>query len=135
MAIKERNDKGEITKAEGGGRIKGARNLQQAEILSNTLRHWRDGGSAAINVVFAEKPETYLKIVASILPKELLIEDARKIKGMTDDELAGYLAEIRRLRSLQVGEAGGDTGGRTNETLTHLGVRPHLPGGGGEHHL
>ena len=117
MAIKERDDKGKITKAEGGGRIKGARNLLQAECLSDILRHWRDCGSSAIDIVFKEAPATYLKIVAGILPKELLIEDARKIEGLTDAELDEHLATLRRLRSSRIDETGSGDGGGEKPTL------------------
>lgn len=118
MAIKRRNQTtGKIEASEGGGRIKGARNLLQAEVLSDILRHWREGGKAAIDVVYKENPAAYLKTVAGILPKELLIEDARKIESMTDDELAHYLDEVRRLNARRLGQAGDDSGGRTNEAL------------------
>lgn len=117
MAIKERDERGKITKAEGGGRIKGARNLLQGECLSDILRHWRDGGYAAIDIVFKESPATYLKIVASILPKELLIEDGRKLESMSDDELDAHLAAIRRLQSVRLGESGGGAGGGEKQTL------------------
>ena len=38
------------SRSEGGGRNNGARNLLQAEGLSDILRHWRDSGPTAIDI-------------------------------------------------------------------------------------
>lgn len=50
-------------------------------------------GAAAIVTVRTEKPDQYLKVIASILPKDLNI-NVNQMDGLTDDEL------IERIRAL-----------------------------------
>lgn len=80
-------------KAGNTGRPKGSRNKLGEAFLSALHDDFNEHGVEAIKVVRQEKPEHYLKVIASILPKDLNI-NVNQADGMTDDEL------IDRIRSL-----------------------------------
>jgi hypothetical protein len=75
------------------GRPKGSRN-KLGELFVQALQDdFAEHGIAAIQLVRAEKPDQYLKVIASIMPKDLNI-NVNQMDSMTDDEL------IERIRSL-----------------------------------
>jgi len=67
------------------GRPKGARSKLGEAFLKEMLADFERGGAAAIIKVRDEKPADYLKVIASILPKEL--------SGLEGEPI---IAEIRR---------------------------------------
>jgi hypothetical protein len=99
----------------GGGRKKGARNRLHTDFVVGLQEHFAEFGKAAIDIVFKESPRDYLKIIASVLPKEFVLEDGR-LEAMGDDELEQYLAEIRRLKSggVEPGRANPGSGTKTS---------------------
>lgn len=99
-----------------GGRKKGARNRLHADFVVALQEHFAEVGKAAIDIVFKENPPAYLKIIASVLPKEFILEDGR-LEAMGDEELEQYLADIRRLKSAGAGPGGSDIGGGKKPAL------------------
>lgn len=87
------------------GRPKGARNKLGEEFLQDMLSDWKEHGVAVIQAVRAEKPDQYLKVVASVLPKELNVK-VSELDDLTDDQLARQLAAI----ASQLANAGVDFG-------------------------
>lgn len=81
------------TSGNPNGRPKGARNKLGEAFIEDLLVSWEAQGPAAIQRVIAEKPDQYLKVVASLMPKDLNI-NVNQIGEMTDDQL------IERIRSL-----------------------------------
>lgn len=77
-----------------GGRPKGSRNKLGEAFLSDMLSDWEANGVEAIERVREEKPDQYLKVVASILPKDLNV-NINPMEEATDDEL------VQRLRDLE----------------------------------
>lgn len=77
----------------GAGRPKGARNKLGEAFIEDMLADWEANGPAAIVQVRTEKPDAYLKVVASILPKDLNV-NINQTDHMTDEQL------IERIRSL-----------------------------------
>ncbi len=77
----------------GGGRPKGARNKLQDDFLSDVLSAWESSGKIAIAAMVEEKPSDFVKMVASLMPKEATL-NINDHSEMSDDELAG------RIRSL-----------------------------------
>lgn len=75
------------------GRPKGARSKLGEAFIEDMLADWEANGPAAIVTVRTDKPEVYLKVVASILPKDLNV-NFNPSDGMTDEQL------IERIRSL-----------------------------------
>jgi hypothetical protein len=57
---------------------------------------FQEHGVQVIAAVRTEKPDQYLKVIASILPKELHV-NTTAITDMSDDELAGILDGVRSL--------------------------------------
>lgn len=90
------------------GRPKGARNKLGEEFLQDMLADWEVNGKEAIARVRDEKPDAYLKVVASILPKELNVR-VNEFDDLTDDQLARQLAAI----ATQLANAGFDVGAGT----------------------
>ena len=60
-----------------GGRAKGARNIISTAFLEALAEHFQEEGHKAIEICFHERPVEYLKIVASILPKELEVTNTK----------------------------------------------------------
>lgn len=61
------------------GRPKGARSKLGEAFLEKLLDDFNQHGSVVIETVRVEKPDQYLKVVASILPKEITGEDGEAI--------------------------------------------------------
>lgn len=79
----------------GGGRAKGSRNKLGEQFIADMQADWQENGPEAIAVVRAQRPQDYLKVVASILPKEHVVR--RPTDEMTDDELTERLAILEEL--------------------------------------
>jgi hypothetical protein len=99
---------GKIVAGGSTGRKKGARNRLHADFVVSLQEHFHEFGKAAIDIVFKERPNEYLKIIASVLPKEFILDDGR-LETMGDEELEQYLAEIRRLKSSGTGQDRNDS--------------------------
>jgi hypothetical protein len=71
------------------GRPKGSRNKFAEVFLADFVKSWEEGGKDAIQKVRTEDPATYLRVAASILPKETETTIRHAIaKELADDELA-----------------------------------------------
>lgn len=80
--------------ANPNGRPKGSRNKLGEAFIAALHDDFQKHGVAAIEVVRAEKPDQYLKVIASIVPKELTIKtDA--FDGVSDEQLAALVAAAR----------------------------------------
>lgn len=76
------------------GRPKGSRNKLGEAFLTDMYADWQEHGAKVIESVRADKPDVYLKVVASILPRDLNV-NINPLEEATDDEL------IQRLRDLE----------------------------------
>lgn len=81
-----------------GGRRAGSRNKLQAAFIEELAKDFAANGEGVIKIVRLEKPTEYLKIVASILPKEFVVSDSA-IDEMGEDELLEALAAVREARA------------------------------------
>lgn len=75
------------------GRPKGARNKLGEAFLADMLADWEVHGIATIQEVRETKPDQYLKVVASILPKELNIK-VNELDELSDEQLQRQLAAV-----------------------------------------
>jgi hypothetical protein len=99
-----------------GGKPVGARNAISADFLKALAAHFRAHGEEAIERACKEDPLGYVRVVASILPKELVVEQ-RPLEGLSDEELAAAIAELRaRLVGAPSAGAGTAAPGRTKST-------------------
>ena len=103
----------------GGGRPKGARNKLGEAFLDALHEDFNEHGQAAIVQVRIEKPDQYLKVIASILPRDLNV-NINPNDEMTDEQL------IERIRSLDAAirpfldlEGAGGTAGGTGPATAH----------------
>lgn len=92
--VPEKDEKGRfVTGNIGGGRNKGSRNKLGEAFLADMLADWEQHGVAVIQQVRAEKPDVYLKTVASILPQQMNVK-VEPFEEMTDDQLRKYAARL-----------------------------------------
>ena len=75
------------------GRPKGSRNKLGEAFLEDMLNDWEQHGKVVIEAVRADKPDQYLKVVASILPRELNVK-VGDLDELTDDQLHRQYAAI-----------------------------------------
>ena len=109
-AIPAQDGKGRFLPGNNGGpgRPRGARNKLGEAFLENMLADWERHGVAAITEVREAKPDQYLKVVASILPKELNVK-VGELDELTDDQLARqYVAIAQALIAAGFGAGTGD---------------------------
>lgn len=78
------------------GRPRGARNKLGEDFIAALHDDFQQHGVAAIVEVRTSKPDAYLKVIASILPKELNVNTSA-LGDMSDDELTAVLSAMRSL--------------------------------------
>ena len=92
----------------GGGRPKGAR-AKLGEAFIEALRDdFEQHGVAAIQMVRAEKPDQYLKVIASLMPKDVNL-NFNDNSEMTDDELTRRIRDLAAQLSPFLLDGTGDT--------------------------
>jgi hypothetical protein len=77
----------------GSGRPRGARNQLGEAFIEELYAHWQEHGKDAIETLYAKHPVDYVKVIASIIPKDLNVK-VSAVESMTDEELN---ATIKRL--------------------------------------
>jgi hypothetical protein len=80
-----------------GGRPVGSRNRVTSHFLNVLCKDFEENGEAVVKICRIEKPVEYLKIVASLLPKEFAVDT--KLGELSDEEVAQLLAQVRELRA------------------------------------
>jgi hypothetical protein len=76
------------------GRPKGTRNKLGEAFVKAMHADFEEHGAKVIETVRVEKPDQYLKVIASILPKELNV-NTNALGDMSDDELVAVLSAMR----------------------------------------
>lgn len=96
-----------------GGRPKGSRNRLGEAFIQALQDDFRQHGEDAIRRTREEKPADYVKVLASLLPKE--VEIKRPLEDLTDDELVNAIELIRASVAFNpegVGVRSGEEAGR-----------------------
>ena len=88
-----RNEKGHFLPGTGG-RQRGSKNKLHADFIEKLAKDFAEHGEEVIRIVRAKQPSVYLKVIASVLPREFLFTDS-KLDDMSEDELLEALALIR----------------------------------------
>jgi hypothetical protein len=83
-----------------GGRPLGSRTRLCKALLEDLADDWREGGRAAVKMMRIERPAEYVRVMCSILPKELLFETGA-VSELGDDELDHTITMLRE-RALAV---------------------------------
>ena len=108
------------------GRPKGARNKLGEAFVKALQKDFDEHGVAAIQVVRAEKPDQYLKVIASLLPKEHRVSLEDQFNEMTDDELAERIRQLAStLAPFLDGGVGGAAEGEQSPAGSQLTPRVH----------
>src|SRR6266540_3143477 len=98
-----RKSKGQFQLGHSGGRPKGARNRLAARVFEDILRHWTEPagegselckGQEALETLYKEKPGEYLRLTASVLPKEFVFESVTS--ELDDDQIDELLMALRQ---------------------------------------
>jgi hypothetical protein len=77
----------------GPGRPKGSRNKLTMNFVAEMCQDFELHGAAVIESVRRDKPEVYLKVIASLVPQQIEVGDAGAFAELSDKELDGYIAE------------------------------------------
>jgi hypothetical protein len=75
------------------GRPRGARSKLSEAFLDALFADFASHGVAAIIAVRTEKPDQYLKVIASILPKDLNV-NINDLDGLTDKQLIDRISQL-----------------------------------------
>ena len=85
----------------GAGRPAGSpHQAVQAAAWKTLFADWQEGGAAAIKMMRIERPAEYVRVMCSILPKEMLFETG-SVSELADDELDQMITMLRE-RALAV---------------------------------
>jgi hypothetical protein len=80
------------------GRPKGSRNKLGEDFIAALAADFEEHGTAAIVKVRADRPQDYLRVIASLLPKEISIKDERELSDAELNrrirDLAGLLGDF-----------------------------------------
>jgi len=91
-----------------GGRVKGSRNRIAYKLIEALEKDFQEHGETAIKIARIERPVEYLRIIASVIPKEFEIVDGR-LAELSDEELDVFIAKLRtQLRSPLADVGGGE---------------------------
>ena len=95
------------------GRPVGAKSKITALFYDDLYAKWKKRGAKAIDRMIDERPGDFVRVVASLMPKELKITPA--MNELSDEELHDLLAQLRRAcaRETQPTRASIDTGDKT----------------------
>lgn len=101
------------------GRPKGARSKLGEAFIEDLLAAWESQGPAAIQTVIEKRPQDFLKVVASLMPKDLNV-NINQMDDLTDEQL---LERIRTLdaaiRPFLDAEGAGRATGRDGPETAH----------------
>ncbi|MGC2076824.1 MAG: hypothetical protein WA728_12465 [Xanthobacteraceae bacterium] len=99
---------------QSAGRRRGARNRLSTSFLEKLAVDFEEHGEGVIKIARMEEPVNYLRLVASVLPKEFELIDTR-LQELSDDDIAQLISELKR--NIQSRPTIDDVGRRDGEAL------------------
>ncbi len=114
--------KGEVRNPKG--RTKGTRNKFSEAFMQDILTDWQKGGSEAIERVRITDPSTYLRVAASIIPKDFNINNVSEaafdsfMDDLEDDELDKLITGLVAAGSHSKSKKGTTKKGATKQPST-----------------
>ena len=76
-----------------GGRPRGSRNRLQGDFLRALAQDFAEHGEGVIRIARMERPVEYLRIISSLMPRELVLEST--LSEFTDDQVDELIVKIR----------------------------------------
>jgi hypothetical protein len=86
-------------RAPGSGRKPGSKNHLHRDFIDALAADFAEHGAGVVAIARVEEPIQYLKVIASVIPKELMLRSA--IDDMSDDETDALIATIRERLLIQ----------------------------------
>jgi hypothetical protein len=77
------------------GRPRGARNRFAQQFLTDLMEDWRTHGANAIKVMRVRDPGGYVKVCASLVPRELEVVASKAVAELSDEDIARYIADYQ----------------------------------------
>ena len=77
------------------GRVQGSRNKLNAQFLDDLREAWEEHGKAALRICALEQPAQLVKVVASLIPKEIEVT-ASPLTELSDAQLETLTEIIRQ---------------------------------------
>lgn len=78
----------------GPGRKPGSRNKLAETFLADVLAEWEAHGAVAVSDMREKNPGDFVKMVASLLPKDVNLNLTDNLSELSDDELLGQLRDL-----------------------------------------
>ena len=101
------------------GRPPGSKNKLGEEFIRALQEDFNEHGPTVIETVRREKPDQYLKVIASVIPKDMNI-NVSQYDNMSDEQLFERLRQLRAQIGTFLTDDGGNAGaGTTEETTRH----------------
>lgn len=102
-----------------GGKPKGARSKLGEMFLEALRDDFETNGAAAIVEVRESRPQDYLKVIASLMPKDLNL-NMNNLDDATDEELVQRLRDLESIIRPFLGlEGSGNAGEGTGQATSH----------------
>ena len=76
------------------GRPKGSKNKLGQAFVNDLYQHWQDNGLQAIEKVYQDKPDVYLKVVAQIIPRDINVN--HEVGDMTREQIIERIKQLDR---------------------------------------
>ena len=85
------------------GRPVGSRNKLNEKFIAALYQDFLEHGTKVIEEVREKRPEIYLKVIASILPREMHFKAETSFAGITDEQLDEVIAATRSILTARAG--------------------------------
>ena len=110
-----------------GGRKRGARNKLTTAFLEDLYDAWQQRGREIIDAAIEQNPAAVLRVIGSILPKDINLKRRDPLADATDEELRERIRELNRITGhlISPGRAGhadgsnGSSGGPETPSGVH----------------
>ena len=79
-----------------GGRPRGSRNKLGEDFINALADDFAKHGAVAIERVREEKPDAYLKVIATLMPKDLNL-NVRQLDDLSDEQLMRKLQQVTEM--------------------------------------
>lgn len=90
------------------GRAKGSRNKLTEAFLSDFLGAWDEHGKTALLEVAQKDPSTFVRVAASLMPKEMKVDHS--VVDLTDEQLESRARQLAAALGISVGPSEGTDG-------------------------
>lgn len=77
------------------GRPKGSRNKLGEAFIADVFAKWTEHGAAALDALIEQDPGGFVRVVASLMPKEMIVKD--ELSDVSDEELVFFVHTLREM--------------------------------------